>query len=67
MSLKSLLSKSIEPDLGTFKPHIMSIKDVFPEPDSPLIPIISPLLIIKFTLFKITFSSYEKFKLLIFK
>ena len=41
---------------GFSKPKIISIKVLFPDADSPLIPTKSPLYKSKFTLFKIIFS-----------
>ena len=49
---KGVLSIKISPSSGSNNPKIKSIKVLFPEPVSPMIPILSPLLIIKSIEFK---------------
>ena len=48
-----MLSTSIEPELGLFKPIIRSTNVVLPRTESPEIPIKSPRLILKLKLLKI--------------
>ena len=53
----------ILPLLGINRPEIKSIKVLLPSPDFPDIPIISPLLKLKFTLLKISFLPLGYLKL----
>ena len=55
-TLYLLPSTNISPLVGEIKPIIKSIRVLFPAPDFPVIPIISPFLISKLIFFKTKLS-----------